>query len=346
MIVKIKSRIENEIPRYLQDLDKLYHISQASPLLFSSIGEYVSRPGKRIRPILFVLGYLGFKPKPVPGLYISALSLELLHDFLLIHDDIIDKSGTRRGKPSMHHLLETHIKKHAYKKFTGGDLAIVIGDVIYAMSNYAFLAIQENARRKETALKRLIEAALHTASGEFMELLCGIKDIESISKEEIYQIYDFKTADYTFAAPLSMGAILAGAKQSEVRKLSHYGILLGRAFQIKDDILGMFGQESKIGKSTLTDLQEAKRTSLIWYAYHHSHKKDRLRIAQALNKACVRKTDLLKVRKIILESGSLDHAKKEISQLTNNANKIISSVTMSPRYKRILNEYILSILKI
>lgn len=346
MIVKIKNRIENEIPRYLEYLDKLYHISQASPILFSSIREFVSRPGKRIRPILFVIGYLGFKAKPAPGLYISALSLELLHDFLLIHDDIIDKSSTRRGKPSMHHLLETHIKKYAAKKITGENLALITGDVMYAMSNCAFLAIQENARRKEAALRRLIETAIRTATGEFMELLCGMKDIESISKEEIYRIYDLKTADYTFAAPLSMGAILAGAKQSEVKKLSRYGILLGRAFQIKDDILGMFGEESKIGKSTLTDLQEAKRTSLIWYAYHHSHKKDRLRIAQALNKPCVKKPDLLKVRKIILESGSLDYAKKGISQLTNNAQRIISSVTMYPIYKKILNDYILSVLKI
>jgi geranylgeranyl diphosphate synthase type I len=216
----------------------------------------VLREGKRIRPLLFLTGYSGFTNKPAPGLYTSALSFELLHDFMLIHDDIIDKSDTRRGKPSMHALLNNYLKGTPNLKFSGEDLAIVLGDVIYAMAINAFLYIKEEKERKERALKKFVEAAMYTGSGEFIELIYGIKKLDKIKKEDIYKVYDFKTAYYSFASPLAIGAILAGAGKKQVDNIFKYGICLGRAFQIKDDIICMFDTEERTGKSSLTDLQE------------------------------------------------------------------------------------------
>ena len=243
-------------------LDELYSLSRISPLLFKTIKDYILRKGKRVRPTLFIIGYLGFKKNPAPGLYASALSLELLHDFLLAHDDIIDKSDVRRGKPSMHRVLSDYLRKYKNIKFGGEDLTIAAADIMYAMAIHTFLFIKENRQRKEKALRKLIEAAIDTGSGEFAELLYGIKDIKNLNKQDIYRIYDLKTAYYTFSCPLSAGAILAGAKKQQTDLLYNYGIYLGRAFQIKDDILGIFGNENKIGKSTLTDLREGKKTLL------------------------------------------------------------------------------------
>jgi len=344
MFLKIKNRIENELSSYIRSIDKTYSLSNLSPLLFNSIKEFISRKGKRIRPILFCIGYLGFSKKNAPGLYRSALSLELLHDFMLVHDDIIDKSDTRRGRPSMHATLNNHFKDKKGLKFSGEDLSIAIGDVMYAMALDAFLAVKETPERKDKALKKLISAALYTGSGEFIELLLGSKRIEEITKNDIYKIYDYKTANYTFASPLTMGALLGGANENQIKNLFCYGMYLGRAFQIKDDIIGTFGEKSETGKSNLTDISEAKRTLLIWYAFNHCDKFNKAVIKKVLSGRRAGKNELLKIRKVILESGSLNYAKNEITRLTREAECVIRSLKMRQDCRRALENFTKKIL--
>ncbi|NQT28337.1 MAG: polyprenyl synthetase family protein, partial [Candidatus Omnitrophica bacterium] len=215
MFYQIKKKINSQLSQFLQNANKIYSLGRISPLLLKSITNFILRDGKRIRPALFIIGYEGFSKTRAPGLYQSALSVELLHDFFLIHDDIIDKSDTRRGKPSLHKVFDKFLAKHKNIKFNGQDLAIVAADIVYALAIKAFLSIKEESQRKEKALQKFIKSAVHTGCGEFIELLSGIKKIGEVNKKDIYKIYDYKTAHYTFASPLSMGAILAGAKQAE-----------------------------------------------------------------------------------------------------------------------------------
>ena len=339
MLYQIKKKIDNQLRQFLQNANKVYSLKTISPLLFKSITDFILRDGKRIRPALFIIGYEGFSRKRAPGLYQSALSVELLHDFFLIHDDIIDKSDTRRGKPSLHKVFDQFLAKHKNIKFNGQDLAIVAADIIYALAIEAFLSIREDSPRKEKALRRFIKAAVHTGCGEFIELLSGIKNIEEVDKKDIYKIYDYKTAHYTFASPLSMGAMLAGAKTSEIDKLSEFSFYLGRAFQIRDDTLSMFFDEKKIGKSALSDLQESKKTLLIWYTYNHTSKKNKSLIKSILNKRKVTKADLLKMREIAKESGALDYTQGEINNLIRRAKTVIKAIKMRTKYKNLLSWY-------
>lgn len=345
MFLEIKNHIENELRTYTRTLNNTYSLNKLSPLLFNKIKEFISRDGKRIRPILFCIGYLGFAGKETKGLYRSALSLELLHDFMLIHDDIIDKSDTRRGKPSMHSLFNEYLKEKKVK-FNGEDLSIIVGDVIYAMALDAFLAIEEKFNRKELALKKLISAALFTGSGEFIELLLGEKPIEKTTKADIYKIYDYKTANYTFASPLSMGAILAGAKNNEINKLIDYGMNLGRAFQIKDDIIGTFGDTNQTGKSNFTDISEAKKTILVWYAYKNSDSKNRIKIKNIFSGKNSGKKELIEMRSLISRSGSVDYAKKEINNLLDKSEKIMQSSGIRKEYRKTLVNFSRKILSI
>lgn len=346
MLDKIKNRIELEITDYFLKLGKEYSLNEASGLLFKNIREFVSRRGKRVRPVLFVIGYLGYSNKAAPGLYRSAVSLELLHDFLLVHDDIIDKSATRRGKPSMHEMFNRGLSNYKNLKFNGQDLAIVTADVIYAMSVLSFLSVRENPERKEQALRKLGEAAMYTAIGEAVELLCGLKDIDKITKNDVYKIYDLKTAYYTFAYPLTIGATLAGANQKQIDNLFKFGVFLGRSFQIKDDILGMFYEQRETGKSNLTDLQEAKKTILIRQAYRNSSGKNKSAIKRILSKKNITKSDLLRMRKLVAESGALDYARKEISSFIKKAKSLNNSSSMHKKYKKLLDSYSQEILKL
>lgn len=339
MFLKIKNKIEKELRAYINSMGRLYALNKLSPILFKNIKEFICRDGKRVRPILFCIGYLGFSKKTPFGLYRSALALELLHDFMLVHDDIIDKSDKRRGKPSMHASLKNSLKQNKKIKFNGEDLAIVAGDVMYAMALDAFLAVKENAQRKEASLKKLISAALYTGSGEFIELLLGIKPIEKVTQQDIYKIYDYKTANYTFASPLTMGATLAGAKPDQIKKLYSYGMLLGRAFQIKDDIIGTFATIKEIGKSNLTDIKEAKRTILVWYAFNHANKKDKLVIKKIMENKTTQDTELIKMRSIITATGSLAYAQKQIKYLCTQAQDQIQDLKMDRKYKEALNNF-------
>ncbi|MFC1594154.1 polyprenyl synthetase family protein [Candidatus Omnitrophota bacterium] len=346
MFNKIKKEIDRELPKFLRQIEKSYRLHSISPLLSKSINDFVLRDGKRVRPILFVIGYKGFAKKVAANLYTSALAIELLHDFMLVHDDIIDKSDTRRGKPSMHALLNSHLKRYKNIKFNGQDLSIVVGDVMYAMAINAFLAIQEQFPRKEKALRKFIEAAMYTGAGEFIELLCGAKTIETTSKDDINKIYDYKTARYTFSTPLSTGAILAGANQKEIDKLFQFGIYLGRAFQIKDDIIGIFGDEKKTGKSTTSDLEEAKKTLLIWYAFKKSNQNNKKIIKKTFSKKKVNKADVQIMRKIIVDSGSLDYCKNEISGLSKKAGRVLAVSKIKTQYKKVLGDYGVQILSV
>ena len=346
MFIKIRSKIENELAGYVGSIDKLYTLNKLSPILFQRIKEFILRDGKRIRPTLFCIGYHGFSQRNPAGLYRCALSLELLHDFMLVHDDIIDKSPMRRGKPAMHTLLKKYLSSKKEAKFSGEDLAVITGDVMYAMALDAFLAVKENPQRKEAALRKLILAALYTGSGEFIELLLAIKPIKKVTLRDIYKIYDYKTANYTFASPLTMGATLAGAGPTQIKKLSSYGMLLGRAFQIKDDIIGTFGAEKEIGKSNLTDIKEAKRTILLWYAFHHTQNKDRSIIMKIIRGRSVKNAELLKMRKIIVDSGALAYAQKQIESLYLQAQKQIKGLKINKKIKIALNSFAQKILQI
>ncbi|MFA5090734.1 MAG: polyprenyl synthetase family protein [Candidatus Omnitrophota bacterium] len=347
MFTKIKNKLDKELHKFVGDINKSYSLSRLSPVLFLHIKDFILRKGKRVRPILFIIGYLGFAKNPARGLFKSAISLELLHDFMLVHDDIIDKSELRRGKPSMHRMLNNYLKRYKNIKFNGQDLAIAAGDVMYAMAIEAFLSIETEAKRKEEALKNFIRAAVYTGSGEFIELLLySTKDIRDIKKKDLVKIYDLKTAHYTFASPLATGAILAGAGREDIDRISRYGMCLGRAFQIKDDIIGMFSNEEETGKPMLADLKEGKKTILIWQAYRKACLGDRKIIKRIFAKKDTKKKDLLAMRKIVDDSGALDYARAEIKRLLRKSYAILAPCRINKKYKDLLNAYSARLLEI
>jgi geranylgeranyl diphosphate synthase type I len=246
----------------------------------------------------------------------------------------------------LHKLLDNYLKGYTELKFNGSDLAIVIGDIIYAMSIDTFLAIGEKPQNKLRALKKFVEVAIYTGGGEYVELMAGLKDIDQVSRRDIYKIYDFKTAYYTFCSPLIVGAILAGAAQSQIDKLNSYGINLGRAFQIQDDILDMFGTEKEIGKSCLTDIKEGKKTLVLWNAYRKAGKKSRETIKKCFCSSRLAQKDLLAIRKIVTETGALEQTKQEVRSLARKARDIALTLEIKPAFKKLLASFPDQVIKI
>ncbi|MFH1395088.1 MAG: polyprenyl synthetase family protein [Candidatus Omnitrophota bacterium] len=275
MIKRLKNDIDTELKAFLKETEADFALKSSSRLLYSAITNFLVRDGKRIRPILFILSYLGYTKKRTilhKNLLRASLSFELLHDFLLIHDDIIDESDLRRGKPSMHNLLNRSLNISPKHKL-GANLGIVTGDILFALATKALLSFNEKPLRKENALKMFTDITTYTGIGEFIDVLNNISNIDKISKKDINLTYSLKTSKYTFEGPLVIGGILSGAQKKEINNLSKLGCILGQAFQIQDDLLDIFGAVKKTGKPVFSDIAESKKTLLIWQTYKRALKK-------------------------------------------------------------------------
>ncbi len=335
-------KINVNLEALLTDINKRYRLNLVSDSLFYYSKEFVLRPGKRIRPLLFILAYHGYRHKKLTdpkGLFRCAASIELLHDFMLIHDDVIDNSDLRRGKPTLHRLFDKNIKSSPNADI-GKSLAIVAGDILFAVAIEAFLSIKEDMARKETALKKLVETAAYTGAGEFLDVTFGHKSIDALSEDMIFLNYTLKTAKYTFECPLLMGAILAGAGKNDLKNLSILGISAGQAFQIYDDLLDLFSTEEVIGKPILTDLAESKKTLLVFKAYRGLHGKDKKLFMAIMEKDKKTLADLKLFRELIIKSGSHETVLKRLSELQKTAQAACRRLTMDPQHKKMVEDVI------
>ncbi|MBF0489985.1 MAG: polyprenyl synthetase family protein [Candidatus Omnitrophica bacterium] len=345
MIEDLRKNIDKSLAVFLKTVQKDYKLHLASPLLFESIREFTLREGKRLRPLLLILTYKAYSPanKEISKeLYNASTCMEFLHNFMLIHDDIIDRSDLRRGKPTLHKVLAHTVKTDNPEKL-GIDLGIIAGDIVYALAIDAFLSIKEPLERKERALKYFIQTAAFTAMGEFIDTVFGVKRIDQITEKDVFLNYTLKTARYTFDCPMVTGAILAGAPERDIKKLSDFGILIGQAFQIQDDIIGIYETEKNIGKSILSDLAESKKTIMVVHAYKTLTGKQRAEFLKIFGKKTKTLKDLDIVKKIFIESGSLNYALKHVKSRLAKAKKIMAELDMNPEYRTLIEQSLLKL---
>lgn len=277
--------------------------------------------GKAMRPFLVYLGYkvgLGRDSEDNKKILSVCLAVELAHNFLLIHDDIIDNSETRRGKPTIHKKLGGRNNHY------GVSQAIIIADVAAFEAVRLLNQSDFNADARSEAIDLLTEVILETAYGEAL-------DVEySYSKADIDKVWlvtELKTAKYSFVGPLKLGALLAGAKKSQIKALEDYGLRLGKAFQLQDDILGVFGDEKTIGKSPLSDMREGKNTMLIHKARQMADKETLARIENIWGRRKSTASDLASIRKILESTGALSWCQAENQKLAAITKSEIAKIT-------------------
>lgn len=332
-------KIDLHLDRFLDQAEKKYNLGQIHPLLPKCIKDFSMRGGKRIRPLLILLSYQGYSNKKTIPTHIlnAAISIELLHNFMLVHDDIIDSSDLRRGKATVHRMLEKIIKSNPSEKL-GTDLAIITGDILYALAFESFLKVKEPVERKEKALQFFIETTITTAMGEFIDTLHGYLELKDVKEKDVFLNYTLKTARYTFECPLLIGAALAGANNQQLKKLSDFGRALGQAFQIQDDVIGIFDTEKNIGKSLLSDLEESKKTLLVAHAFENLKGKKKAEFLKIFTKQKKTLQDLKCIRKIFIEINSLSYCLDQISTRIKKSNTILKSLKINIKQKTILNE--------
>lgn len=269
--------------------------------------------GKRFRPACLYWGYASITTdNPSSKLLAAAASLDLYHLGILIHDDLIDNSATRRGIPT----IEKYFAKLSDYEKHGSNSAIIIGDLVqsWAIDLWLDSALGFNNFPQANIYHQLMRSEVNL--GQYLDIKAELLQPMEISGTQILKIakkiVDAKTGKYTTIRPLEIGASLAGAQTAQLQALAEFGKYLGRAFQYRDDLLGVFGSPQKTGKPAGDDIREGKLTALIGYAFQDSPQTKR-ELCQYLGKE-LDEIQLAKAKEIILDSGACDKLEQLITK--------------------------------
>ncbi|WP_353809743.1 polyprenyl synthetase family protein [Agromyces sp. SYSU T00194] len=271
--------------------------------------EQASAGGKRIRPRLVQLAHDGLGGTERIAVRRVGLAFELLHTAFVIHDDVIDGDLTRRGAPNVAGAFRDRARAHgaddARAALWGETAALLAGDLALAAAHRLIAEIELAPDRRTRVLDLLDHAVFVSAAGELADVTNA--EAEQLSIDDVVATLEQKTAVYTFQAPLQAGAVLAGADEAAVAALGRFGRLAGIAFQLADDVLGVFGDEQATGKSTLSDLREGKQTTLI---AHATTTGEWPVISPLVGKADLDEDEAASVRSALVQAGSLDQTNR------------------------------------
>ncbi|MGH2693143.1 MAG: polyprenyl synthetase family protein [Actinomycetota bacterium] len=288
--------------------------------LFAEIERVIRAGGKRLRPLFCCLGHMAAGAEVGEEAIRAAAALELLHTFAIVHDDVMDRSPTRRGSPSSWvHLAEEHRRGGYTGDAEGyGDAAAVLaGDMALVLADRALLESGFPTERLAPAQRRYDRMRVEVVAGQYLDVLAAHRG--SASEEEARRIAVLKSGGYTVEAPVQIGAILGGAGEELLGCLSGYGVALGEAFQLRDDVLGTFGDPELTGKDRDSDLLEGKRTVLLAKALAAASGEDRRLLEERVGGADLTSEELDRVRKVIEATGALDATLELINGLADQA---------------------------
>ncbi len=308
-----KARLDPKIAAYFDTT--LAEAKKDDDLVYESL-EHVKTMtlagGKRLRPAFMYYGYLAAGGTDRERLMDTAVAVELIHMFLLIHDDIIDRDALRHGEPTLHERYRTWGRRYlglADPDHFGDSIALIVGDMLFALGNDIIFTSGFPEKNIYAALSRMQKIVSHTVVGQARDIYIEYKG--EATEAEILSMYEKKTARYTVEGPLHLGALLAGGTPELATELSHYALPIGIAFQIQDDILGIYGDEERIGKPVGSDIREGKITILVSYVFEHADRTTKKELDQLLKKGqTLALADIERFRSIIRETGALTAAKE------------------------------------
>jgi geranylgeranyl diphosphate synthase type I len=297
--------------------------------------------GKRIRAAFTYYGYRAAGGEGGESISFASAAIEILHNFFLIHDDIVDKSDLRRGSPTIHaRYKQIYKSKGLISNFNNREIdlpasmAIINGDICCALAYEALVESGFQPDRILQVLKIMYEIVKSTAVGELLDIVKATS--KKAVEEEVLKIHYLKTAKYTVEGPLRIGAILHGTTRDVLESLSGYAIPVGTAFQIHDDMLGIFGTEEQVGKSVGSDIREGKQTLLTVKALENASPSQRKRLEYFIGNPDITGADMEEIKRIIKDTGALDYSQKKEISLSEEGKRALSGAPIREDVKDIL----------
>ncbi len=342
-------KIEKEMSKW----NKTFVNKKDNILVKDAINKFIfmNSNGKYLRALLIALGYFIATKKDDNSYLPLAAAYETFQTSILVHDDIIDNAELRRGKKTIHKKYIEKFEKYDLKdeffenkkNNTAASIGICVGDIGFFLASNMIVESYMNNPNLGKVLKYYNDIVINTGKGELIDVVLPFNE-EYYSKnkcleKDIFEIYDLKTSWYTIVGPCSLGMILGGNSDRVVESVVKALSPLGIAFQIKDDILGIFGNAKNLGKSTTSDITEFKQTILYSYVVNNTEYREELR--KYYGKTNLTEKDFDRVRDIFEKSGAKKYAIDKMNELfVQSKNLVIKNRNIPTYYKEILLGFI------
>jgi geranylgeranyl diphosphate synthase type I len=330
MTEAVRERVEAAVGDFVGEAtDKLRGIGNELIPVAEAAAEFVLDGGKRLRPAFCFWGAIAAGAEDTGALVWAAASLELLQACALIHDDVIDHSATRRGRPAVHERFAAMHRDSGWSGSAddfGAAAAILIGDLLLAWSD----EMMAQSGLHDATLRRTepISAAMRTEvmAGQYLDVVEQARGATTV--ERALRVARYKAAKYTVERPLHLGAAIANAGRDVVAAYSRYGVAVGEAFQLRDDLLGVFGEPADTGKPAGDDLREGKQTVLVALAVERGSPDDRRLLNDVLGRTDLTEVDVARARSVITSCGAAAEIESMIASRLDEALAALSTVSL------------------
>ncbi len=336
----LRARVDKALTAFLgTQRSRLLGIDPALADVADALEAFVLGGGKRLRPAFAYWGYRGAGGLDSDAVVAAVSALELVQASALIHDDLIDRSDTRRGEPAVHRRFAT---RHTEAGWRGGaaafgdSAAVLLGDLALVWSDELLHSAGVDVADLARARPVFDQMRTEVTVGQYLDVHTQATGDTSV--ERAGKVARFKSAKYTVERPLLIGAALAGADSALVRAYSDFGLPLGEAFQMRDDVLGVFGDPAQTGKPAGDDLREGKRTYLVAATFAAAPPADQDELARRLGDPGLDDAGVARLREIIATSGALTRTEERITVLTESALAALSTANMDPEAHTVLEQ--------
>lgn len=336
-LAKNKKLVNNYLYSFLDEKEKeLQEINRWGKDVPKRLKGFVGQ-GKAIRANMIILCSEMYGEKVSRDVIKTAAAIELYHSALLIHDDIVDQDKKRRGMKTVFAQYEDLGKKAKTKDayHFGESLGICTGDIAFFWGFEIISGLKKDEKTKIKLINLYAKELVLVGLGEMQDIYLGSID-KGVSKKHVYNVHLYKAARYTFSLPLMIGALLAGKKGKTLDKLAKIGEFIGLIFQIKDDELGLFGDEDKLGKPIGSDIKEGKKTLYHFYLMEKVNKKEKDKLTKIFGNQKITKNDVKLVRTLVKKYKIDEKIDQEVSSIYKKAKKLIKNLKTENKYKKIL----------
>ncbi len=315
--------------------------------LVQAASDFTLRGGKRLRALLVLLGYWSREwGRDLEKILPVMAGIEFLQSYLLVHDDIMDQDTLRRGGPTLHVWFERQCRERNLLgdcRHYGVSQAITAGDYLEALAIASITSAPLPPETIRVLVERYSRGLRMVAYGQFLDVHLSYKPLDQVSEDDVLRVHELKTASYTVELPLHLGVIASNPRDHELSNIyTRYSRPAGIAFQLRDDIIGLYGDPRVTGKPMGSDVREKKKTLLIIKAYELAGEDDRrfLReIYDVRRREEITEDDIKRVQDIVRETGSLGYNEELINKLYSEAIEVMESA------EDLINETALKLLK-
>jgi geranylgeranyl diphosphate synthase type I len=317
---ELRAAVEAELREFLQTRRK---IVPESTSLIDEIDRLIGAGGKRLRPAFCYWGYRCAGGSDCPEIVRAASSLELLHTFAIVHDDIMDASDERRGEPTV------HVRRGVGFALLVGDLALVLADELFFNAGLALKSFTDAFSAYSLMRQEVI-------AGQHLDVLNARR--KEIGEAEARRTAVLKSGRYSIEKPLVIGGRLGGATEDLVTGLSRFGDPLGEAFQLRDDLLGVFGDRASVGKPVDSDIREGKRNVLFASASRLLSGRDRRFFLERWGAADITEAEIDRLRDLIQSSGARAAVEALLDERRRAANAALSALQLADGSRTALSD--------